>query len=46
MSSAPFEPTAATAAALQQLQPKTAACRPVAEFLFHLTRMLLSLIHI
>ena len=40
MSSAPFDPTAATAAALQQLQPKSAACRPVAEFLFHLTRML------
>ena len=42
MSSASFEPTAAAAAAaaLQQHQPKTAACRPVAEFLFHLTRML------
>ena len=40
MSSALFDPTAATAAALQQLQPKSAACRPVAEFLFHLTRML------
>eukprot|EP00563_Minutocellus_polymorphus_P014487 CAMPEP_0181055768 /NCGR_PEP_ID=MMETSP1070-20121207/19371_1 /TAXON_ID=265543 /ORGANISM="Minutocellus polymorphus, Strain NH13" /LENGTH=523 /DNA_ID=CAMNT_0023135093 /DNA_START=200 /DNA_END=1771 /DNA_ORIENTATION=- len=44
--SAPFEPTAsaaaaaAAAAALQQHQPKSAACRPVAEFLFHLTRML------
>lgn len=42
-SSASFEPTAAAAAAaaaLQRHQPKTAACRPVAEFLFHLTRML------
>jgi hypothetical protein len=41
--SAPFEPTAAAAAAaaaLQRHEPKTAACRPVAEFLFHLTRML------
>ena len=42
-STASFEPTAAAAAAaaaLQRHQPKTAACRPVAEFLFHLTRML------